>query len=173
METCICHEMGATGLGQRHSLCKAHEPATLEWYDEPLGIMLDTMVLRSRLRGGAMNATATYEEQAAEIGREHGLAAGSWVTDGNSTDADRRAVIQVFEDNEYEIASPLSGEWADGYSILQLFADIGLTDDGLDGGSDLGGGANDAIFEAYEDAYYRAFEEQAVKDALGSLAEDS
>ena len=120
----------------------------------------------------------TFEDEARDIGAEHGTAAGSWCVDGNSSVENLRSIVQASEDGEFwdiagGISAPLSGEWADGYSINQLFEDIGLTADGLDGGTDLGGGLNDGVFSAYEDAYYSAYEAEAVRSARGMLPDET
>ena len=58
------------------------------------------------------------------LGLEAGRAAGSWVIDGNSSEAQARRILQGIEDGDSAIMdmqpSPLSGEWA-GESIQELF----------------------------------------------------
>jgi len=126
-------------------------------------------------RPGELEAHLGLLTKAAEIGAEHGTSAGSWVVDGSSAREALLDVIEASASGEFfdrvvgEASGPLSGEYADSYSIPQLFLDVGLTEDGLDGGTNLGGGANDGLLEAYESAYWAAFEAEAVRSATAML----
>lgn len=67
--------------------------------------------------------------KAQELGREAGLAAASWVFDGNSSEKDYVRVYQGLEDGDPEVLdalpSPnLSGEWADDPTPKSLFEEI-------------------------------------------------
>jgi hypothetical protein len=85
-----------------------------------------------------MDEQAAFEEEDREIrraayslGYDQGRAAGSWVTDGNTSDATYRALLQGLEDGDPEIitglpTSPLSGEWADSYSLADLSDDLNV-----------------------------------------------
>ena len=65
---------------------------------------------------------------ASEIGRKHGCADASWVTDGNTTDATYWSLLRQIQDDEFEMPQPLGGEWAEGYSAASLMEDLGLAD---------------------------------------------
>lgn len=91
------------------------------------------------------NAIATAET----IGRDHGRAAGSWVTDGNTTAETYRRLLKGISDIDPEVmdslpSAPLSGEWADSYSLSDLSADTDVSQD-----SDMW----DDVCTAYEMAY--------------------
>lgn len=94
----------------------------------------------------------TYEDKARAIGTEHGRNAASWVElDEATAEAidDAQNVYDVLEPS-----SPLSGEWADGYSVEALFDDaVGRSMRPIEDGDF----AYD-LATAYEDAYWRAFE---------------
>lgn len=64
-----------------------------------------------------------------EIGHEAGVAAGSWVIDGNTNEATAKAILQGIEDGDPEIMdiqpAPLSGEWA-GESVGELSDKFGI-----------------------------------------------
>jgi hypothetical protein len=70
------------------------------------------------------------EAAAAELGREAGHNAGTWVIDGNTTVETARKIIQGYEDGDPEVMdmqpSPLSGEWADDPTIHDVLRDIGI-----------------------------------------------
>lgn len=69
------------------------------------------------------------KSNAYKAGYEHGLAAGSWVFDGNSTQESIRKVLKGFDEGDPEIMdlqpSPLSAEWA-GESIPELTERYGV-----------------------------------------------
>lgn len=108
------------------------------------------------------------EEQARNIGRDLGTAAGSWVVDGNTKNDQLRAVIQASEDGEFydvivpEVSGPLSGEWADGYSTYSLSQDLGIAEDDP---------RFDDLCTILEDAYFAALEDEAVRSAQAMLPE--
>jgi len=110
--------------------------------------------------------TETYEDQAREIGTEHGRNAASWVEldEATAEAIDDRGVFDVLEPS-----SPLSGEWADGYTIDGLLDDVGFPEDQR---VEAGGGTEANITDAYEDAYWSAFEyevERKVEDVRGPV----
>jgi len=94
------------------------------------------------------------EQAARKIGTEHGSAAASWVELDEQTaqaiDAGRLGVFEAFDG----MSGPLSGEWADGYSVEQLAFDCGVND----AGNDNPEADWDDLASAYEDAYWQAFE---------------
>ena len=100
-----------------------------------------------------MTDTSTYAERTArEIGREHGSNAASWVELDEATAQaidDAGSVFDVLEPS-----SPLSGEWADGYSVEQLAEDCGI--EPYDERALVQPG--DDLATEYEDAYWQAFE---------------
>jgi hypothetical protein len=115
--------------------------------------------------------------EAERIGTEHGKAAGSWVVDGNTGTDQLRDIAQAIEEGEFlaslDMSGPLSGEWADGYSIEQLLADCGVgpyEDAQLD---DTENYQRDNIATAYEDAYWSAFEAEAERSVRVMLPDDS
>ena len=105
------------------------------------------------------------EEAVLESGQKAGRAAGSWVTDGNSTDDDRRAVLRAFEDCDFDIPTPLSGEWADGWTSEKVFDDAGIAmpEDDYE---------RTSLLDVWEAAYVSGYESQAVEDAQGSLSDE-
>lgn len=113
---------------------------------------------------------AAIAEAARKLGEDYGTAGGSWVTDGNSTDETRRAIIQASEDGEFfeaiapDMSGPLSGEWADGYTLGRLSDELGI-DEESDEFPDL--------CTIFEDAYFQAFEDEAVRSARASLPDES
>jgi len=70
---------------------------------------------------------------AIKLGREHGEAAGSWVTDGNTEPETYLKLQQGMQDGDPEILdmlphSPLSGEFADSMTPNKLYAELELTE---------------------------------------------
>jgi hypothetical protein len=103
---------------------------------------------------------ATVIEQAAERGKDAGLAKASWVFDGNTSQETYERFLEGFEDGDPEImdsyaVSPLSGEWA-GESIPELLGDLineGEEDDIQD--------ILDAYEQAFDEAYWAELERVA------------
>jgi hypothetical protein len=113
---------------------------------------------------------ATFETQAKELGAEHGKASGSWVFDGNTDYGTVRKVLQMIEDGdpEWEIPSPLSGEWADEPTTDTVADALGVGEAYRNGHVDL----SDA-FDAYEEAYYEAYQDEVVRSGLAMLPDES
>jgi len=67
-----------------------------------------------------------------EDGYSHGVNAGSWVIDGNTSAETAQAILRGIADGDPEVLemqpSPLSGEWA-GESIGELIDDYAELDD--------------------------------------------
>ena len=67
-----------------------------------------------------------------KLGYEKGRNAGSWVFDGNTTEETYRWFLKGLEDGDPEVidrlpTSPLSGEWADSYSLADLASDLDVS----------------------------------------------
>lgn len=108
-------------------------------------------------------------DRAAELGAEQGTAAGSWVVDGNSSTDTLRAIIRASDEGEFwhevggYVVAPLSGEFADGWTPRDLAAAL-ETDEDADELNDL--------CTAFEDGFYAAFEDEAVRSAVAMLPDE-
>lgn len=98
-------------------------------------------------------------DEAERMGAEHGTAAGSWVVDGNSSAETLRAVIDAVdgEGDPLDIPSPLSGEYADDPTPRTVLEALGVDEDDP---------RADDLLWAYEDAYYQAFRDEALRSAM-------
>jgi len=101
-----------------------------------------------------MTHTTTYEDQAREIGTEHGRNAASWVELDEAT-AQKIDEAGSWADVIEPGSGPLSGEWADGYSIPRLLEDVGVPSKNMSTAEEM-----DDLASAYEDAYWQAFGEE-------------
>jgi hypothetical protein len=104
------------------------------------------------------------EDALRESGEAAGRAAGSWVSDGNSTEEHCREVLRMIEECEFEIPSPLSGEYADGWTAERVFEDSEVQRPEEDD-------AESELLTTWEDAYREGYEAQAAEDARGFLPE--
>jgi hypothetical protein len=95
--------------------------------------------------------------KARKIGTEHGRNAASWVELDEAQAEDIDASGNVFDilDPYGAMTRPLSGEWADGYSLGALVSDVGLDVTTDEQATD--------IADAYEDAYWQAFEAKVLR----------
>jgi len=102
------------------------------------------------------------EEAMRESGEAAGKAAGSWVSDGNSTDEHLRGVLRAIEECEFEIPAPFSGEWSDSWTPARAFeeADVEQPEDDEEAAP---------LLDAWEDGFRTGYEEQAAEDARGFL----
>jgi hypothetical protein len=102
------------------------------------------------------------EDALRESGEAAGKAAGSWVSDGNSSENHLRAVLAAIEGCEFEIPAPLSGEWADGWTPERVFedADVEQPEDADE---------ERELLDVWEDAFREGYEAQAATDARGFL----
>ncbi len=105
-------------------------------------------------------------ERAEREGYDHGVTAGSWLLDGNSSEDAARRLLRGIEDGDPEIldalpCSPLSTEWADSLTPADV---LGWYD--LDSEHD----AADDVLRAFEDGFSRGVEVEAVRSATAFLA---
>jgi hypothetical protein len=106
-------------------------------------------------------------ESARQEGYDAGVAAGSWLLDGNSSEDEARALLRGLDDGDPAVldslpASPLSGEWADAPTpadVLDWF-DVEEDDD-----------CAEAVLSAYEEAFSRGVEDEAYRSARAMLGE--
>lgn len=107
---------------------------------------------------------------ATKLGADAGIAAGTWVIDGNTSDETCRAILASIEDGDGEfidsIPSPLSGEWADGLTPRGILAEVAA--EGVDA-DDIDDAEEDEILTAFELAFQDAYIAQACADAIGRL----
>lgn len=114
-----------------------------------------------------------FASEAARIGKNHAISAASWAGDGFE-DSMLRMVLHFLEDGDplgYDsIPMPpdLSGEWADGATIVQLADDIGVPDP-----RNMPDELLEAICDGYEQAVSEHFEAECVRVMQGRLGEDS
>jgi hypothetical protein len=137
--------------------------------------------LHQRRRRGSMDEAeaAAALQEARNIGAEHGTNAGSWVVDGNTDVGTLKALAEAIEGDYLHEAleisggeplAPLSGEWAGAYTVRQLAEDCGVEEDtGVDAAVEF---AYDELANAYEEAYYQAWEAEARRSILASLPEE-
>jgi hypothetical protein len=122
-------------------------------------------------------ACEALRQRAAELGRDAGRAAGTWVFDGNSTEETMRALLRMDEEGDPAIwdmlpSAPLSGEWADGPTPASLMQEIGAEDlrDMLGSPDDaLMGEIESQVCTAFEDAWHTAMVDEAVRYARAVL----
>ncbi len=105
-----------------------------------------------RSEGREMTHAESMEGQAGMIGREHGRNAASWYFDGNTKGETYEAILAGIVDGDPQIldslpSSPLSGEWADAYSLSDLADELGVSQED-DSFPD--------VCDAYEDAFHMA-----------------
>lgn len=107
--------------------------------------------------------------KAREIGAEHGKSAASWLEFDDTASAAR--FYNMCEDgdpriDEYRPNSPLSGEYADDYSMAELLRDCGVPDFIEFNGTDVQfDSLMDEIASAYEDAFFQSWEWKAQQAA--------
>ena len=102
---------------------------------------------------------------AAKLGRERGMATGSWLIDANISDDTAQAIITGYEDGDPDVMDlcppPLSGEWADDPTPAGVLAQLGL--------DDMDDTAPD-VLDAYEDAFSSAFWAEVIRAAEAVLS---
>jgi hypothetical protein len=107
-------------------------------------------------------------DRARELGYEHGEAAGSWVFDGNTSPETIRYVLKGLEDGDPAVydslpSSPLSGEWADSFSLNDLADELDVSD------SDEG---FDDLCTEYEDGFTDGMESEVVRSGKAMLPDN-
>jgi hypothetical protein len=108
-------------------------------------------------------------ESMRQAGEDSGKAAGSWVADGNTPEAELRSVLQMWEDGDPAAPTapaPFSGEWAGDPSPEDV---IGANTD-CDVES-LSPEEIDELATAFEDAYFEAWQDEAERTVRGLLGE--
>ena len=118
----------------------------------------------------SLQRLATAEEsEAFELGKQAGHAAGSWVFDGNTSEAEYRRVLDGYEAGDPEIMdlepSPLSGEWADSWTPRSLGDELGVIDT-EDRDYEL---RIEAISDAYEQGFSESFWDEVTRAARYQL----
>ena len=106
-------------------------------------------------------------ERAEREGYDHGVTAGSWLLDGNSTQDAARELVRGIEEGDPIVldllpSSPLSGEYADGVLPPDVLHDI---DEDHDAASD--------VLDAFEAGFSRGVEAEAVRSARALLGVES
>jgi hypothetical protein len=104
--------------------------------------------------------------QAEQEGYDHGVTAGSWVLNGNSTAETARRLLEGIEEGDPEImdalpSSPLSGEWADGVLPRDVLGWYDLDEDHV---------AADDVLSAFEAGFSRGVADEVVRSATALLA---
>ena len=118
-----------------------------------------------------------WKAQAHKMGMEAGLAAASWVTDGNDNRDDFADILEMLDNgdpqvDEYLPQRPdLSGEWADSPTPRSLFEDITGLDAHAESSWNYDGyqAVLEVICEAWEDGVSEVFEtecERILREAI-------
>jgi hypothetical protein len=102
-----------------------------------------------------------------DSGERAGRAAGSWVSDGNSTEDHLREVVRSIEEGEFEIPAPLSGEFADGWTPERAFEDAEVERPEDDDARES------ELLDGWEEGYREGYEAQAGEDARGFLPDEA
>jgi hypothetical protein len=108
-------------------------------------------------------------ERMEALGRECGTAAGSWLLDGNSSEAEARALLEGIEAGDPATmdalpSAPLSGEWADGLTAAGVLEEAGIEPDSAEHESEL--------VDAFEAGYTQGVADEACRLARAILGEE-
>lgn len=110
------------------------------------------------------------QQLAYELGYEHGKNAGAWVIDGNTSDETKACIRQGIMDIDPEYMdmlpdSPLSGVWADGMTIGDVFEQVGHEprEDYEQGVDDW---YSDQLLDLYECGFSQGVEDQVMLDTI-------
>lgn len=108
--------------------------------------------------------TTSLAAEAMRLGAEHGRKSGSWVIDGNTSNAFAEKVITGYDDKDPEVMdmcpNPLSGEFSDDPTVADVLIGLGLRS--------WDERADDMI-DAYEDAYQIAWWETVIQACYAML----
>jgi hypothetical protein len=116
-----------------------------------------------------MDDLTQYENEAREMGRQAGIAAASWVIDGNTSQEHIQRMVAMYDegDPEYHDYLPtrpnLSGEWADDPTPLSITTEI--VGDEVDPDPIV-----DAIAEAWEAGADETFEVECERILRAALS---
>lgn len=114
--------------------------------------------------------TVALADQAFTLGRAHGVSAGSWIIDGNSTEETARAILTGYEDGDPAIMdlepAPLSGEWADSPTPSTLADALELPEEYR--GSEL-----DQLCTDYELGFSEGFWAEVTRSAAYLIGDDA
>jgi len=109
---------------------------------------------------------------AAELGREAGHNAGTWVIDGNTTVETARKILQGYEDGDPEVMdmqpSPLSGEWADDPTIQNVLDDIASEAEVWEIDPD----SEDDLLSVYENSYSDGYWHEVIRAANAVIGKE-
>jgi len=112
------------------------------------------------------------EAAAAELGREAGHNAGTWVIDGNTTVETARKIPQGYEDGDPEVMdmqpSPLSGEWADDPTIQNVLDDIASEAEVWEIDPD----SEDDLLIVYENSYSDGYWHEVIRAANAVIGKE-
>lgn len=110
--------------------------------------------------------TTPQMDRITDHARDAATAAASWVFDGNTDTRTYLMCIQMDEqgdpewDDRFGAPAPLSGEWADGLTMSELY-DIARIDED----DDPEGWTLNELAALYEDAYYERYHEDVLHTA--------
>jgi hypothetical protein len=114
-----------------------------------------------RIGAEALEALDAIIAQAEADGYSAGVAAGSWIVDGNTSEQTARRLLDGICEGDPAVvdslpSSPLSGEWADAPTPGSLLGEYELSEDTEDA---------DDVLSAYEDGFGRGVMDEAVRSA--------
>lgn len=100
-------------------------------------------------------------ERAEQYGYRAGVAAGSWVIDGNTSVPEARYLLAGIEEGDPVVieslpSSPLSGEWAGSLLPADILAEYGIRENDP---------AADDVLSAFEDGYSRGVTDEVIRAA--------
>ena len=110
-----------------------------------------------------MTFSECVEVQASRLGREHGVSAAGWFFDGNTDALVYERTLKGLKDGDPEVLdslpdSPLSGEWADSFSLVDLARELEVEQD-------------DDSFDDYCTAYEDGYSQAVVRTIEGACLE--
>jgi hypothetical protein len=119
-----------------------------------------------------MDNLTQYENEAREMGRQAGIAAASWVIDGNTSQEHIQRMVKMLDDGDpefYDWINPpnLSGEWADDPTPGTLAYEITDLDSDYPGFDQI----VDAIADAWEAGVEEVFDVECERILRAALSE--